>query len=481
MQRRRKRTNPVVLTVITAAAIAFAVPLTLVISGFALPCQYEKTFLGGLKHKLDALENTQGKRIVTVGGSGTAFALKSEYIESCLEGYSAINFGMYADMGTSVMLDLAKSRIREGDVFIISPEQDEQTLSTYYNAEAFWQAADGRFGMLSLLPSEKVAGTIAAFPAFAGKKLYYFFNGAPDPQDIYNSSSFNAYGDVTGKGREYNIMTAGYNPNQPVRFDKEIISDDFIGQMNEFAEFARSKGAEVYYHFCPSNKSALEEGCTEEDVDDYFDYLQSRLDFQIIGNPHESILDEGWFYDTNFHLNDSGALYYTKTFIEDIKLALGDTSVVDVPVPSMPERPQNASDGDNSCADFFEYEKTDDGIRLTGLTAKGVNASEIVIPFRIDGIKVTDYAPDLFAGNASLTSITFQANMGVIYDGSFDGCMRLERIVLTSSSPNTYSVGDNLLEGTDARIYVPHAFLETYRTNYSWQKYSMFIFAAQDA
>lgn len=104
-----------------------------------------------------------------------------------------------------------------------------------------------------------------------------------------------------------------------------------------------------------------------------------------------------------------------------------------------------------------------------------------MIPFRIDGIKVTDYAPDLFAGNASLTSITFQANMGVIYDGSFDDCTRLERIVLTSSSPNTYSVGDNLLEGTDARIYVPHAFLETYRTNYSWQKYSMFIFAAQDA
>lgn len=480
MRRGSKKLNPVGAMLIAAGCIALALPALLAICGFALPCQYEKTFVGELKHKLGALRTTEGKRIVTVGGSGVAFALKSEYIAQFFEGYTPINFGMYADMGTSVMLDLAKAEIHAGDIFVICPEQDRQTLSTYYNASSFWQAADGDFSMLSLLSSDKVTGTIASFPAFAGKKTAYFLGGAPDPQGIYNSSSFNSYGDISSAERQYNIMSAGYNPNQPISFDEDVIDGDFIAEMNDFAAFARSRGATVYYRFCPANASALEEGCTRADVDEYFDYLQSRLEFEVIGNPHDSIMDEGWFYDTNFHLNDSGAMVYTRTFIEDLKLATGNPEIVDIPLPQMPVPPEDVTDGDNSCADMFEYERTEDGLRLTGLTAEGRAAERIVLPFRIGGEKVTDYSPDLFVGNRNIRRVTLQENIGVIYDGSFDGCTRLERIILTSRSPNTYSTGDGLLEGTSARIYVPSSALETYRTNYSWQKYAAMILPDDD-
>lgn len=80
--------------------------------GFVLPAQYGDTFLGELKHKVSLLEDTPGPRIVLVGGSGVASGVDSALVERELPGYSVVNFGMYAALGTTVMLDLSQPLIR---------------------------------------------------------------------------------------------------------------------------------------------------------------------------------------------------------------------------------------------------------------------------------------------------------------------------------------------------------------------------------
>lgn len=456
-------------------ALLFTLPLLLCLFGFVLPAQYDDTFLGEMKYKLQRLASTPGKRIVVIGGSSVPFSLKSELIEAHLPDYQVVDFGMYADMGTVVMLDFAKEYIHEGDIIILAPEQNAQTLSCHFSGEDVWQAVDGSFEMLSLISEKRYEALAADFPAFAGKKLRYALTGAPEVTGVYARSSFNEYGDISYPFREANILAGGHNPNDLISFEPEVPSPDFIDELNHFAREAVADGATVLYHFSPMNAAALAPGTTPDKINAYYDYLNELLLFPIIGNPHHCILDSGWFYDSNFHLNASGALVFTKLLIEDIKLWQKDSSVTAIALPSMPKPSITFTDGDNSDADCFTYTKSDNGWFINGLSETGQKETGLILPCIYEGEPVTGISDTLFAGNQLLQSVTFQPNISVLYDGMFDDCSSLKQLVLTGEDPSSYTVGDGLLEGGNFLIYVPENALDQYRRNYFWQKYDSWL------
>ena len=65
---------------------------------------------------------------VVAGGSGAAFDLNSELLQQELPDYEVVNFGLYAGLGTTVMLDLCLPELREGDILIFEVELNAQTL-----------------------------------------------------------------------------------------------------------------------------------------------------------------------------------------------------------------------------------------------------------------------------------------------------------------------------------------------------------------
>jgi hypothetical protein len=102
---------------------------------------YGKTYLGGFDEKYLRLYNTEGKKIIFIGGSSLPFGLRSDLIEDELGGeYAVINFGLYATLGTKFMMDMARDAISEGDIVVICPELNAQTYSLYFNPEAALQA-----------------------------------------------------------------------------------------------------------------------------------------------------------------------------------------------------------------------------------------------------------------------------------------------------------------------------------------------------
>ncbi len=457
-------------------ALLLALPVILTLSAFLLPAQYTETFLGALPDKLARLEAAESPRIILVGGSSVPFSVKSQWIEAQLPGYQVVDFGLYAQLGTPVMLDLLEDRLRPGDTVIIAPEQNAQALSDFYAAESLWQALDGNFDLLSQLSADRLEKMAAAFPIFAGKKMGYFFTGSPVPTDIYARSSFNAWGDIDSPLRRANIMAGQWDPNQPISFEAAQLSAEFVELLNDFNALATEKGAAVYYRFGPMNAAAIRGDAT---ADDFYDHLRSKLDFPILGDPNRSILDSGWFYDTNFHLNDSGATVFTKGLIEDLKLLLKITTPTDIPLPPMPlPEVSGPIDGDNSCLDCFTYEETATGWRITGLTEKGAAAKTLVVPVSKDGKAIQSLPQTLFADNTALEQITIQANIGTLYDGMFRGCAALHTLTLTAA-PSAYTVGSGLREGADFAIRVPAAEIDSYRRHYSWQQYSAYLISSE--
>lgn len=415
--------------VATALAVILAEQVFFLICGFGLPVQFGDTFMGELKSKYERLKETSGKRIVLVGGSGVAFDCDSALMDDFFPSYEIVNFGMYAGLGTKAVMDLSENYIHEGDIVILSPEQSEQTFSDYFNGEYMWQAADGAFGMLRDLKSENFDAMLGNFPRFALEKLNYVMKGQkPQTDSIYQKKSFNTYGDIELDTCRENILPNGYDVNQKVRFTEDVVQPEFMDYMNDWAKRLEKKGAVVWYRYCPVNKLSVED---MDDLAAYDVFLRQKLDFPVIGNPENSLMEAEWFFDTNFHLNQPGKEVNTVQLIRDMKAMLGDDRAVIVELPEKPHR----------------------------------TWGEVSAETRIWTAKDSE----TYQGEET---IVIPENVTQIEDYAFSNCAGLKQIVLEQKNPSKCIVGQHLLDGTGAEILVPQMSVDSYKRNYFWSVYA---------
>lgn len=415
--------------VATALAVILAEQVFFLICGFGLPVQFGDTFMGELKSKYERLKETSGKRIVLVGGSGVAFDCDSALMDDFFPSYEIVNFGMYAGLGTKAVMDLSENYIHEGDIVILSPEQSEQTFSDYFNGEYMWQAADGAFGMLRDLKSENFEAMLGNFPRFALEKLNYVMKGQkPQTDSIYQKKSFNTYGDIELDTCRENILPNGYDVNQKVRFTEDVVQLEFMDYMNDWAKRLEKKGAVVWYRYCPVNKLSVED---MDDLAAYDVFLRQKLDFPVIGNPENSLMEAEWFFDTNFHLNQPGKEINTVQLIRDMKAMLGDDRAVTVELPEKPHR----------------------------------TWGEVSAETRIWTAKDSE----TYQGEET---IVIPENVTQIEDYAFSNCAGLKQIVLEQKDPSKCIVGQHLLDGTGAEILVPQMSVDSYKRNYFWSVYA---------
>lgn len=469
----------VIITVAIIAVCLFAIPAALVCFAFALPAQYDLTFYGGMKIKTDRLNSIEENKIVVIGGSSVAFGVRTDLMEREL-GMKVVNFGLYANLGTKYMLDVAKDGIKKGDIVIVAPEQNSQSLSLYFNGEAVWYSADGNFSLLNKVAWEDKDELCKGFLKFASGKFGYWQKGEkPCPDGVYNVKSFNEYGDICFE-RKYNILPDGYDAGTPISFGNETIDKDFIEYLNDYCADVEKIGASVYYAFSPMNRAAVADDAAQ--ILEYTKMLEKNLRCKLLGSPETRILDSEWFYDSNFHLNDSGAAVYTKQVIQDVKAELGNYTPINI---VLPDKPSADNDADNSsvaitedlarAAEIFVLSgadvRTEGGEvvlvgswTVDGLTEYGKTLAEIAIPHTVAGLPVKTIGTNVFANNAVVEKITFGKNIESVGTGAFVGCDALKSIYITSPDPDSFHPARGLLDGADnCTIYVP---AETYASEY---------------
>ena len=475
---------------------ALLLPLLFVsICAAALPAKYDATYMGELKYKYERLTSVRGPKIVLIGGSSAAFGADSTLIKQEFPAYEVVNFGMYAALGSRMMLDLAENSIGEGDIVIFMPEINEQTLSDFTDGTYALQGLDGAWELLWQIRPDLYPSVFGAVPAFAMEKLHYQLDSTlPEPGGLYRRSSFNEYGDIVSEAVAQNIMPEEYDPDLPVYMTDELPTEEFAAYLNDYAGKLRKKGASFYYHFCPVNKLSVTGGGTafssehkdstddstagssehEDTIDDntagssehkdttddntagssehenttggvdrgsfaekaameFYAHLKNVLDFPLLGDPRDAMMEAGWFYDTNFHLNRAGKTAFTRQLVRDLKAALGDTAPTEIAIPAMPRTlafSQMPTDGD------------------------------------------TVLRRSVYAGNTQITEITVPKTVRRIEDGAFGGCTSLKVICLEAKEPSQILVGRHLLDGTDADLFVPAESLSAYRTDYRFSQYA---------
>ena len=452
------------VAIIVSGVLLLATPITLVSVGFGAPSVFQDTYYGELSEMFFKLKHTSGKKVVFVGNSAVAFGINSDLVGSELVGYKVVNLGLYGAIGTRTMIDLSKANINEGDIVVVCPEPYKQTSSLYFSAKEMWRAADSDFSMLQMLPYEQNGYMVGAFPGYVAEKIQYSSSEEkPMNTGVYSRSAFKRengqYADYVVADRPYNMMGGGYDGTNLPLLSKDVFGEGFLDYLNDYASFVKDRKASLYFGFCPLNSLSLGDN-KAKDADDFYDYLDEKLNFPLLGHPAKYFFDYRFFYDNNVHMNSAGMSHYTSALVEDLKLELGLPTKNSIPLAEPPEIPADThEDGDNSDLDKFELEIIDGEVeryaRIKSLSEAGKAASILTLPSTYEGVPVREFDATVFQNNKTVSRIVLPSNIHSIYDRSFYGATRLSELYFRHDSILGMSVGVNFLEGADnCYIYI---------------------------
>lgn len=463
--------------------LTFLSPLIFIVAyAVSLPPVYSQTFFGALNEKYDRLNSLEGEKIVVVGGSSVAFGLDSELLEK-YTGMPVVNFGLYADLGTKMMLDLSLSGISDGDVVILAPELDRQTMSLFFNHESALMSLDDDFSMIRHLEVGDIFSCIGGSWRFAQDKRARLSGEKPIALDpIYRSEYFNEYGDFA-LPREENVMPYYYDRNTQIGLSEESYGSElyeFFDYLNRYIRKCKLRGATVYFSVCPINSMAVEGKFDSEDILGFEELIRENVNCELISEIGDYILDAGYFFDTNYHLNDAGVAVRTIRLAKDLRIAAG---IMNGPLDEEPEAPalpffDVSYDGeDDPVCIYYEFSELSDGsYAISGLTEEGKNKSELEIPRGINGRKVTAILSGAFDGaSCERVIIGADTNIVIIHNGAFYGARSLKDLsIYVMNASDIMPPVDFIGVHSDFAIHVPIG--SSYGDNYDWSNKADYVY-----
>ncbi|MBO4283815.1 MAG: leucine-rich repeat protein [Clostridia bacterium] len=428
---------------------------------------HENDYTAAIVDKYDRLNSVEGKKIVFVGGSSLPFGLRCDLVEKELPGYSAVDFGLYASLGTVVMMDLSLSGISEGDLVILAPETDPQLYSDYFAPRLLRAAIGNRTDLLdSLSPGRRWETAQVYYPALFDRIRHR--NDPLVPEDeLYSRASFDEYGDMAVTRRR-NQMADGYDMSKTVTLSN-LMDQTFFDEVNAYAKKVRAKGATLLFWFPPINGDAV--GFTDREAEKFDKQLADKLDCPLLGSVKDTVYDAAYFYDSNYHLNDAGATLHTATTLLKLKEYLGMEETVGFEIEVPPIAYYRAeSDG------TFLYKVSSRDVALDGVEESALESlTTLTIPETYNDLPVTMVRSGCFTGCKNLTSLTVPACIRSFGSNVFADCPNLTEIRILGESPSEIDIPTlRMFDGASPalKVYVPKGTLSDFGNNYDWSNYS---------
>ena len=454
----------------------------------AIPDVYHETFFGEMPTKYQLLKNTKEKKIVFVGCSSLPFALRCDKIDEEFPDYKVIDYGLYGTIGTKFMIETSKVNIQKGDIVVLAPEISEQAYSTYFNPEAALQSTNGLSPMYRHFDLETNVNVLANYFSYSFDKIKYYKNdNIPDPVGIYRRDSFNDYGDIFVE-RKNNIMMDGYDTTSSISPTVDLVTKDFLKMVNDYISYVRHKGAKIYFNFSPCNDLSIR--ASESKRNEFESKIKETVKCETLMPLKDCILNYLYFYDTNYHLNSTGAEQFTNYVIAALKDKLGiqHEPVEDIPpVPQDEETVPDVIDGEvdfedyrgepnNQFLDYFNYRLVGKNYRIESVKEEYKDAESVILPTVYEGKAIKSIASNAFSGFTKIKHIYVGNHIRSIEKEAFSGCDALEGIHLYQMDGSLISVPSvGLLDGCNSKvkIYIPEG--SNYAVGYIWDAYSDFF------
>lgn len=427
---------------------------------------YQETFYAELNDKVERLKSIKEPKIVFIGGSSLIFGLRSEEIEKAT-GYPVVDFGLYASLGTSFMMDISKDYIREGDIVVLAPEINSQTYSNYIGYTAALKCYENsKYNMMNFSIDENMDFFFHYFGY-----VYEKGNAKVELKEPYTKSSFNEYGDIDNGVVNNNKLEKYYDPTQLVEPSKDLLDSSFIKKVNDFNKSVNKKKAKMFFSFSPTNTLSLK----EDKLSEFEEQLNKSLKCEILGSIKEMTYHQYYFYDTNFHLNRSGSYLHSKVLSDLLKEKLQIENDYVISVPDAP-KPEYYDSGIIETIDGVTYKQVyfgdTFGYVLNSFTDEYKNITEYEIPRQVNGVDVISISEHAFSNMPNLTKVVIPETITQLSNPLFENCPNVVGVYLKHIDPPMVC-SSGLVDGasSNCRIYVLKTSLMKFLSDYTWTNY----------
>lgn len=300
-------------------ALCFVLLFSLIVS-FLLFCPsnvYDSSYQGVIQRKFDYFKNTEGKKIILIGGSNLSFGIDEEKIEAAT-GYAVANLGLHAGFGSAVPTELAKANIGQGDIVLLAYEWGWHSGGYFdtFGTDLVMSGFDNRLDMYRYLPAKHYPKLLGYLGENFKKKLNYTPATAP-----YSAESFDENGRMILDRPE---TWMGYEGNEKiygqVNLGNGVISEHSLAYLKDFKAFAEKKGAVVYFVAPPVYEGAVKSEA--EAFDTLLAQAEEKLGIPYISNPQDYFFPNDHIFDTPYHCTNVGEARRTELLIQDLQKVL---------------------------------------------------------------------------------------------------------------------------------------------------------------
>lgn len=262
-------------------------------------------------------------KIVFSGGSATLFGIRTNTIEQEFNKPS-VNLAVHAELQIDYIIYRAKKVLKRGDIAVLTPEHHlyfsngelHKVKSRYvkaYDVEYFQK--------LPLKEKLSYFYSVGQSDFLKNLKNYLIFdNKEPTDGTEYNSVTLNENGDETSnvsneKTRKMLLKI------RPMVIQKVFTETYALKVIKDFNMWCRENNIKFYLAFPPT---VYFKEYDSNEYKNYFGNLQRYFNenaIKMIGSPNYFFYDISLFYDTEYHLNQEGAVLNTKRLIDRMKEA----------------------------------------------------------------------------------------------------------------------------------------------------------------
>lgn len=272
--------------------------------------------------RLRSLAASEGKKIIVFSGSSSLYGFLAQQMQEAFYGeYSVVNYGTNAGVNICFYMEAFMEFYGEGDIIIQAPET---TSSTQLGVDTLaWRVFRGCECMYEVFSYVDMRNYTLFFDSLS--EFNVDVRGSEVGKSYESWSKFlNEYSDMTtNKDAQINNPSYLEGTSTANPFNVDYITAARVNKLNGICTRVRAKGVQMYMSWAPVNKNYCNATALSKSTQKAFkDKMQSMIDYTVISEISDYILEGKYFNNSNYHPGPTGAAMRTTKLIADLKAQL---------------------------------------------------------------------------------------------------------------------------------------------------------------
>lgn len=258
------------------------------------------------------------KKIIVASGSSSVYGFFAEMMQQAFNNeYTVINYGTNASSSFYFYMNAYMRFMGDGDIVIQAPETTSS--AQLGEVEIVWRVlrqCECSYEVFSFVDMTEFYGFFDAIAEFNQTVR----NTMEDSNYEAWKDNYNEYGDLSNPKDKFDYKSQSssskvYNVSQ--------LTDARVARLNELNSRLGKIGVTLYMSFAPvSLQSCNSSYTTDANMRSYVAALEEKLDYDVISDPADYLLDQKYFYNSDYHPGKTGATMRTERLIADLKAKL---------------------------------------------------------------------------------------------------------------------------------------------------------------